>query len=78
MAYTFDEVLANQPPSDPNEFDEAQATIVITQEDGRADSLGSWRMSNNAINTDGKKRSSFVALLFAAGYGKRWAATVDG
>jgi hypothetical protein len=27
--------------------------------------------SNNAINTDSKKRRSFVAPLFAAGYGER-------
>jgi hypothetical protein len=27
--------------------------------------------SNNAINTDSKNRRSFVALLSAAGYGKR-------
>jgi hypothetical protein len=26
---------------------------------------------NNAINTDSKKRRSFVALRFAAGYGER-------
>lgn len=26
---------------------------------------------NNAINSDGKKRRSFVAPLFAAGYGER-------
>ncbi len=26
---------------------------------------------NNAINTDGKKRRSFVAMLFASGYGER-------
>jgi hypothetical protein len=30
--------------------------------------------SNTAINTDSKKRRSFVASLFAAGYGERWAA----
>jgi len=32
-------------------------------------------MSNNAINSDSKNRRSFVALLFAAGYGERWAST---
>jgi len=26
---------------------------------------------NNAINADSKKRRSFVALLYAAGYGER-------
>lgn len=30
--------------------------------------------SNNAINADSKKRRSFVAPLFTAGYGERWAA----
>jgi hypothetical protein len=29
-------------------------------------------MSINAINTNIKKRRSFVALLFAAGYGQRY------
>ncbi len=29
--------------------------------------------SNNAINADSKKRRSFVAPLFTAGYGERWA-----
>jgi hypothetical protein len=29
-------------------------------------------MANNAINMDSKKRHSFVAALFAAGYGERW------
>jgi len=28
---------------------------------------------NKPINSDSKKRRSFVALLFAAGYGRRWA-----
>jgi len=28
-------------------------------------------MHNNAINSDSKKRRSFVAPLFAAGYGER-------
>jgi len=28
-------------------------------------------MPNNTINTDGKKRRSFVAMLLAAGYGER-------
>jgi len=28
---------------------------------------------NNAINTDSEKRRAFVALLFTAGYGERWA-----
>jgi hypothetical protein len=28
--------------------------------------------SNKPINPDSKKRRSFVALLFAAGYGKRY------
>jgi hypothetical protein len=28
---------------------------------------------NNAINMDSKKRRSFVAALFAAGYGERYA-----
>jgi hypothetical protein len=32
------------------------------------------KSANNAINSDSKKRRSFVASLFAAGYGKRWAA----
>jgi hypothetical protein len=30
-------------------------------------------MANNAINTDSKKRRAFVAPLFTAGYGERWA-----
>jgi hypothetical protein len=30
-------------------------------------------MPNNRVNSDSKKRRSFVALLFAAGYAKRWA-----
>jgi hypothetical protein len=30
-------------------------------------------MHNNTINTGSKKRRSFVAPLFAAGYGGRWA-----
>jgi hypothetical protein len=30
-------------------------------------------MPNNAINTDSKKRRAFVAPLFTAGYGERWA-----
>ena len=29
------------------------------------------KMSNHAINTDKKKRRSFVAPLFSAGYGER-------
>lgn len=29
--------------------------------------------ANNAINPDTKKRRSFVAPLFAAGYGERYA-----
>jgi len=29
--------------------------------------------SNNAINSDNKKRRAFVAPLFIAGYGERWA-----
>lgn len=28
---------------------------------------------NNAINADSEKRRNFVAPLFTAGYGKRWA-----
>lgn len=32
--------------------------------------------ANNAINTDSKKRRAFVALLFTAGYGERWATKV--
>ena len=28
---------------------------------------------NNRVNSDSKKRRSFVAMLFAAGYAKRWA-----
>jgi len=28
-------------------------------------------MPNNVINSDSKKRRSFVALLFAVGYGER-------
>ncbi len=31
------------------------------------------RRPNNAINTDREKRRSFVAPLFAAGYGERYA-----
>jgi len=30
--------------------------------------------SNNAINSDSEKRRTFVAPLFIAGYGERWAA----
>ncbi len=30
-------------------------------------------LPNNAINADSKKRRSFVAPLFAAGYGGRYA-----
>lgn len=30
-------------------------------------------MANNAINTDSEKRCAFVAPLFTAGYGERWA-----
>lgn len=29
---------------------------------------------NNAINAGSENRRAFVALLFAAGYGERWAA----
>jgi hypothetical protein len=29
--------------------------------------------ANNVINTDSKKRRAFVAPLFTAGYGERWA-----
>jgi hypothetical protein len=29
--------------------------------------------SNNAINTDSEKRRAFIAPLFTAGYGERWA-----
>ena len=29
--------------------------------------------ANNAINTGSEKRSAFVAPLFTAGYGQRWA-----
>lgn len=29
-------------------------------------------LANNAMNTDNKKRRSFVALLFVAGYGERY------
>jgi hypothetical protein len=32
--------------------------------------------SNYAINSDNKKRRAFVAPLFIAGYGERWAARV--
>jgi hypothetical protein len=35
MAYTFDEIFANQPPTAPDEQDEVLTTFVITQEDGR-------------------------------------------
>jgi hypothetical protein len=31
------------------------------------------RASNYAINADSKKHRSFVASLFAAGYGEHWA-----
>jgi hypothetical protein len=31
------------------------------------------RAHNNAINSDSEKRCSFVAPLFTAGYGERWA-----
>jgi hypothetical protein len=34
--------------------------------------MSNRRTPNNAINTGSKKRRSFVALLFAAGYGERW------
>jgi hypothetical protein len=41
-------------------------------------SIKSYRLAplraNNAINTDNKKRRAFVAPLFIAGYGERWAA----
>jgi hypothetical protein len=30
-------------------------------------------MPNYAINSDSKKRRAFVAPLFTAGYGERWA-----
>ncbi len=30
--------------------------------------------ANNAINTDSVKRRAFVAPLYTAGYGERWAA----
>ena len=42
MAYTFDEILANQAPTDPNEFDEILTTLVITQEDGRTAYGADW------------------------------------
>lgn len=42
MAYTLEEILANQPPIDPNEFDEAFTTIVVTQEDGRTAYGSAW------------------------------------
>ncbi len=42
MAYTFDEVFANQPPTDPEEFDEVLTTIIITQEDGRTGYGSDW------------------------------------
>jgi len=32
---------------------------------------------NNAINADSKKRRSFVAPLFAAGYGERYVPFAD-
>lgn len=31
--------------------------------------------SNNAINSDSEKRRAFVAPLFTAGYGERWASS---
>ena len=31
---------------------------------------------NNAINADSEKRRAFVAPLFTAGYGERWAASL--
>ena len=34
-----------------------------------------WR-HNNAINSDNKKRRAFVAPLFIAGYGERWAPVI--
>ena len=42
MAYTFDEVFANQPPTDPEEFDEVLTTNIITQEDGRTGYGSDW------------------------------------
>jgi hypothetical protein len=42
MAYTFDEIFANQPPTDPNEYDEVLTTVVITQEDGRTAYGSHW------------------------------------
>jgi hypothetical protein len=30
--------------------------------------------ANNAINADNERRRAFVAPLFIAGYGERWAA----
>lgn len=33
-------------------------------------------MHNNAINSDSEKRRAFVAPLFTAGYGERWASCV--
>jgi hypothetical protein len=32
--------------------------------------------ANNAINTDGKHACAFGVLVFAAGYGERWAQNV--
>jgi hypothetical protein len=32
-------------------------------------------MNINAINADRKKRRAFVAPLFTAGYGRRWASS---
>jgi hypothetical protein len=32
---------------------------------------------NNAINPDSKKGHSFVATLFGAGYGERWASSMQ-
>jgi hypothetical protein len=42
MAYTFDEIFANPPPTDPNEYDEILTTLVITQEDGRTAYGADW------------------------------------
>jgi hypothetical protein len=42
MAYTFDEIFANPPPTDPNEYDEVLTTVVISQEDGRTAYGSHW------------------------------------
>ena len=42
MAYTFEEIFANQPPVAPDEYGEVLTTVVITQEDGRTAYGSNW------------------------------------